>query len=111
MAIVDYQNESGWMRRVRVKSKHDDPRKGIPIDIFGVLDERLSDTPVTFRKEFYDRLWSLDLIEPHHLQHKDATRKFRQALNSAIACDSTNSIRYVLEQTQDDNHKQYDESS
>lgn len=109
--ILDYTDDNGVQRRVRVQHEHQSPDKGIPVDMYGILAELYIDTPQAFRTRLFNGLWHRGLIERQDFMKPDATKRFRQALNSALARDATDSIRYVMEQTRHDKHQQYNESS
>ena len=96
MIKIDYTDSDGLRRRVLVKSEYDNPEKGIPCDIFEVLKEFYADASSEFRMKLFTRLWDVGLIEPHHLASADANKKYRQALNSSLARDSVDAIRFVM---------------
>lgn len=99
MPIVDYTDKDGVTRRVDVNSEHDNPDKGIPIDVYYILDEYLSETSQDFRNDFYNRLYQVGLIEKNDFENPNARTKVRRALQSTLARDATDIIRYIEEQT------------
>lgn len=96
MVKVDYIDENGIQRRVLLKTEYESPEKGIPLDVYSVLNEFYADTNDNFRKVLYETLWAMGLIEPHHFQAPDARKKFRQALQSSLSRDATDAIRYIM---------------
>lgn len=98
MIKVDYRDNNGVMRRVQLMNEHEPPEKGIPVDCYTLLDEFYHDTSERFRKALYNQLWAMGLIEKHHFLQPDSKKKFRQALQSTLARDSTDAIRYLTEQ-------------
>ena len=95
MTIVDYTDENGVTRRVDVKSEHDNPAKGIPVDVYYILDEYLEETTPEFRNAFYKRLYDRGLVEHQDFLQPDARTKVRQALQATLSRDATDMIRYI----------------
>lgn len=96
--VVDWIDERGIQRRSVVPNSEANPAEGVPKDVFDLLDVFLHETPITFRRKFYGYLWAFELIEPQDYATKNAHRKVRQALNSAVSRDATDIIRYLDEE-------------
>lgn len=100
MTKLDYTDKNGLRRRVLVKSEYDNPEKGIPIDVYDVLDEYLEDASTTFRHKLYTRLWDMGLIEANDFLAATAKQRVRQALNSSLARDAVDITRHILNITE-----------
>lgn len=97
MAIVDYTDRDGVSRRVELKTEHENPAKGIPLDVYYILDEFFEGTNEEFRIALYKRLYNAGLVEAKDFTHRDARKKIRQALQATLSRDATDIIRYIQE--------------
>lgn len=94
--IKEYTDERGIKRRVEVDLPSRNPIEGVPVDVYDILDERLKDTPMSFRRAFYDKLWQRNLIQVSDFKRRKARDQVREALLSSIACDATDIVRQII---------------
>lgn len=92
-----FVDEDGLNRLSILPSEYEQAEIGIPIDVYHILDEFYGNKiPATFRQRLYAQLWDVNLREPSDFLASDATNRYKQALRHAIASDSTDAIRFVL---------------
>jgi hypothetical protein len=86
---VDYRDENGVMRRVLLPADSDryDPEEGVPLDLYGDLDELYQDAPPVFRYNLYQMLYDRGLIEPADFLAPGALDIYRQVILSIIKHD------------------------
>lgn len=102
MVEKEFVDDRGIRRRVYVPDRYSKPEEGMPIDVFAILDDLLSDTPLSFRKSFYGRLWDIGLITPNDFLRKNAQADVRRAYQNAISSDAQKFIQAITKGVHND---------
>lgn len=93
-----FVDDDGINRLSIVPSEYENAEIGVPVDVFHILDSFYGDkAPATLRQRLYKMLWDVGLREPSDFLAHDVGDRYKQALRHAIASDSTDAIRYILD--------------
>lgn len=94
----NHTTDDGVNHITLVPSAYEDASIGVPVDVYHILDEFYGNKiPETFRQRLYKQLWDVGLREPNDFIASDAKERYRQALRHAIASDSTDAVRFILD--------------
>lgn len=93
----NHTTDDGVNHITLVPSAYEDASIGVPVDVYHILDEFYQECPKEFRTRLYKQLWDVNLREPSDFLASDAKTRYMQALRHAIASDSTDAIRFILD--------------
>lgn len=94
---LDYIDEDGIKRRVRLPSNDVDPSEGIPLSLDIDRMEVFKECPLEFRRRLIAELWAQGLVEPSDFIGLDKAEKIRRALLAAVKGDTMLIITFAQE--------------
>ena len=96
---LDYMDDDGIKRRVRLPSNDVDPSEGIPLSLDVDRMPIFQECPLEFRRRLVAELWAQELVEPKDFIGLDKTDKIRRALLAAVKGDTMQIITFAQENT------------
>ncbi len=97
MIQLEYIDQNGIHRRVKVSNRGDNPQIGIPVDVYDLIDEMYTDMPDKLRVELCKQLWNRNLIESKDFHHPTAGKRVRESLIATYNLSAVNLIMYIKE--------------
>ncbi len=92
---LDYVDQEGIKRRVRVPDAYTDPVEGIPVSV--PVDNLYLHMPLAFRVALVNELWAVGLIEPADFAAGNAPERVRAALLAVVKHDTFDILNLARE--------------